>query len=331
MRPHFIEKIEKLFAIKNESTHHKTMSNTTVNLDYIERSQPSLFIHFAYQNITEEMVSRTLDALDLGSIKEICFKPATNKKDEAGNSIAVHFDRWLRNSTSDKVRQKLISGMSININYNPKSYWKVVAFQQKSKPEPQRIVFKKPTITFDDDEDNFGPKLGVNCSEKYNTPKVKYDEAPIEAPRKIQQRPRNEQPRNEQPRNEQPRPRNEQPRPRNEPPKPRNEPKRPTTPPMPPPPTEPQAPVYKNYFIRPDAFDMSNTKIYNGVMMPAKKRTVAKKLFEQSPTTQEEPAPITPTQEPAPIIKKKNLLVDDSEDEEDSEDESDVLYGDLNK
>lgn len=214
------------------------MSN--INLDFVERSQPSLFIHFAYTNVTEEMVSRTLNELDLGTIKEISFKPSVNKKEEHGNSIAIHFDRWFRNPQADKVRQKMISGKSIDINYTPKSYWKVVAFQQKSKTETQPRVFKKPTITFDDDdEDDFGPKLGLDCSEKHNASKVRRDEQPR----------RNEQ---------QPRPKDDDP-----------QIKRPTTP------TEAPPVVYKNYYIQPDAFDLNEDITNKGVMLPPPKRNRA--------------------------------------------------------
>lgn len=271
------------------------MSN--INLDFVERSQPSLFIHFAYSNVTEEMVSRTLNELDLGNIKEISFKPAVNKKEEHGNSIAVHFDRWFRNPQADKVRQKMISGMSININYNPKSYWKVVAFQQKVKPETQPRVFKKPTITFDDDEDasGFGPKLGVNCSEKQNVaPKVRRDE-----PRP---RPRSEQPRREQPRREPQQPKQV---------------KRPTTP------TEAPPVVYKNYIIQPDVFDMNEDITNKGVMLPPPKRRTQKPTQTQAPVSVPE-VPVEPLK-----VKKVNIIVDDTDDEEDEDEESEALYSDL--
>jgi len=311
------------------------MSN--VNLDFIERNQPSLFIHFAYPNVTEEMVSRTLDELDLGSIREISFKPATNKKDEHGNSIAVHFDRWLINPTADKVRQKLISGMSVNINYNPKSYWKVIAFQQKSKPEIQPRTLKKPTITFDDeDELDFGPKLGTNCAEKNHTAKVRCDERPRhderprrdEHPRQViprQERPkrdehprqvmtRQERPRDEMPIQEMPKQKltkqlmikqeiTKQERPQrervatNEIEETFQQKPRATIPPH-------QPVVYKNYLIKSDVFDMNGSIANKGVLLPPPKRKV-------------------------------NILVDspsdsDSEDEKDEKDEEiELLYSDF--
>jgi hypothetical protein len=320
------------------------MSN--INLDFIERSQPSLFIHFAYQNVTEEMVSRTLNDLDLGNIKEITFKPSVNKKEEHGNSIAIHFDRWFRNPQADKVRHKMISGKSIDINYTAKSYWKVVAFQQKAKPEAPPRAFKKPTITYDDEDDNdFGPKLGVNCSEKYNMPKIKKDE-PRREPRPRRDEPRRDEPRSRPRQDDRPRPRDDRPRPRDDRPRPRPrdddydrkqyeddrrqydksrlEPRyerkprlmRPTTPPGPPPHMTSETPaheehsvqpvVYVEHNVQPDAFDLSNGNSYKGIMLPQP--------------------------------KKKFTLLSDSEDEdsdlEEGEDKiedeiSKALYGDL--
>jgi hypothetical protein len=272
------------------------MSN--INLDFVERSQPSLFIHFAYTNVTEEMVSRTLNELDLGTIKEISFKPSVNKKEEHGNSIAIHFDRWFRNPQADKVRQKMISGKSIDINYTPKSYWKVVAFQQKSKTETQPRVFKKPTITFDDDdEDDFGPKLGLDCSEKHNASKVRRDEQP--RPKREQPRPKREQPK---PKHEQPRPKREQPRPKDDEP----QIKRPTTP------TEAPPVVYKNYYIQPDAFDLNEDITNKGVMLPPPKRN-----REPEETNQVQPK------------RKPNIIVDDTDDEDSEDEEIKALYSDL--
>jgi hypothetical protein len=272
------------------------MSN--INLDFVQSNQPSFFVHFAYANVTEEMISQTLEALNLGNIREISFKPATNKKNERGNSIVVHFDRWFRNPTSDKVRQKLISGESIKINYNPKAYLQVIAFQPKTKaPEAQPRAFKQPTITFDDD---FGPKLGPDCSEKYNTPKVRCDE-----------RPRDERPKPV--RNERPRPvRNDKPRPvRNDRPKPvKNDRPRPTTPEGPPPTTEPKPVVYYHHNTRPDAFDANDDIACQGVLLPPPKR----------PQPQKRKKPINFQDSPS-----------DSEDEFDVDEITETLYGDLNK
>lgn len=240
------------------------------------------------------MISQTLESLNLGIIREITFKPATNKKNESGNSIVVHFDRWFRNPTSDKVRQKLISGESIKINYTPKAYLQVIAFQPKNKPaaEERPKIFKKPTITFDDEEENdFGPKLGPNCSEKYNTPKVKVAERP-------RPRPRDERPKPE--RKERP----ERPE-RTERPERKERPKRPTTPECPPPTTEPKPVVYHYHNTTPDAFDMNSEIASRGVLLPPPKlkREVRKINFHDTTS--------------------------DSEDELDNV--SQDLYGDLNK
>lgn len=263
---------------------------SAINLDFIQVNQPSFFIHFAYANVTEQMINRTLEELNLGSIREISFKPTINKKNENGNSVVIHFERWYRNPQADKVRQKLISGEAIKINYSQKSYLQVIAFQSKVKPAEEKIkTFKKPTITFDDDEEeiDFGPKLGPNCAEKFNTPKVKRDEKPRQ---REQREPR-------------------LPRLPREPREPREpiERKRPSTPELPPPiatKQEPKLVVYDDCYVQPDAFDMNSENACKGIMLPPmKKKTVIKKKinFQDSPS--------------------------DSEDEKDNV--SDALYGDI--
>lgn len=265
------------------------MSNDNTNV--------SLYIPFTYENVTKEMIFQTLDALDLGIIAEILFKPSINKKNESGNSVTIHFERWFRNATADKVRQKLISGMSINVNYSPKSYWKVVAFQPKTKPKLPTPTFKQPTITFDDDK--FGPRLGLNCHERTHTPQIRRNEP---RPRREESRPRRDEPR---PRREEPRPRREEP-----------EIMRPMTPTGPPPTKE------QFYYIAPDAFDLNTTALqHNGIMIQTKKKV---QTTTQQPTTNTEETKETEQ----PRKKKINIIADDSEDELDED--SIALYGDIN-
>jgi hypothetical protein len=296
------------------------MSN--INLDFVQATQPSFFVHFAYANVTEEMISQTLEALNLGSIREISLKPATNKKNEHGNSIIVHFNQWFRNPTSDKVRQKLISGESIKINYNPKAYLQVIAFQPKVKvPEVKPQAFKQPTITFDDD---FGPKLGPDYTEKFNTPKVKSNERPRdERPRQ----PREEKPR--QPRDERPRQLRDE-RPRDDRPRQPREEKpaqfrlgsderpaqfrlgsderpaqfrlgsderpvkhyRPRTPEAPPPSPEmttgPKAVVYHYHNTTPDVFDKTEDFVSRGVLLPPSKKRQIKVKEQPKPKPQQQ-------------------------------------------
>lgn len=284
---------------------------STINLDFVQTNQPSFFVHFAYANVSEEMISQTLEALNLGDIREISFKPATNKKNERGNSIVVHFNQWFRNPTSDKVRQKLFSGESIKINYNPKAYLQVIAFQSKTKvPDAQPRAFKQPTITFDDD---FGPKLGLDCCEKYNTSKVKCDE------RELKTRPtRNERPvsderptRNERPtKNERPTRNDDKQQPTREQKLRNDRPKRPTTPEGPPPEAKPV--IYKYHNTRPDVFDMNKDIACKGVLLPRlnKQQTQKKPInFQDSPSDSE----------------------DDEFIVEEINDELEALYGDIDK
>jgi hypothetical protein len=300
------------------------MSN--INLDFVQTSQPSFFVHFAYANVTEEMISQTLEALNLGSIREISLKPATNKKNERGNSIVVHFNQWFRNATSDKVRQKLISGESIKINYNPKAYLQVIAFQPKVKvPEAKPQTFKQPTITFDDD---FGPKLGPECTEKFNTPKVKCDRA------RTPERPRKDDgPR--QPRKDD-RPR----QPREDRPVKHYRSRTPEGPPPSPEMTGPneRAVVYHYHNTTPDAFDLNEDIACKGVLFPQLKKRQIKTKEQTKPQPQPKPQSIPQIQVPR---KPLNFLDSPSDSEDEDEEEEEIileedpelqaLYGDMGK
>ena len=328
-----LKKIEKLFSIKTNTISCYKMSN--INLDFVQATQPSFFVHFAYANVTEEMISQTLEALNLGIIREISLKPATNKKNERGNSIVVHFNQWFRNSTSDKVRQKLISGESIKINYNPKAYLQVIAFQPKVKvPEAKPQAFKQPTITFDDDD--FGPKLGPDCIEKFNTPKVKCDERP--------RQPRDERPR--QPRDERPRQtRDERPR---QPPRPRQtrderpvKHYRPITPEGPPPSpetiepkadkfrlgSEERAVVYHYHNTQPDVFDKNEDITNHGVIIPQFKKRQIKPKEQPKPKSQ----PIIIQPQPKKSMINFQDSPSDSEDDDYEEGEEEFILEELER
>jgi hypothetical protein len=316
-----LKKIEKLFSIKTNTISCYKMSN--INLDFVQAAQPSFFVHFAYANVTEDMISQTLEALNLGSIREISLKPATNKKNERGNSIIVHFNQWFRNSTSDKVRQKLISGESIKINYNPKAYLQVIAFQPKVKvPEAKPQAFKQPTITFDDDD--FGPKLGPDYTEKFNTPKVKRDERP--------RYPRDERPR------QLPRPREDKPAQfrlgSDERPVKHYRPITPEGPPPSPETTEPKAVVYHYHNTQPDVFDKNEDITNRGVIIPQFKKRQIKTKEEPKPKPQPKKSTINFQDSPSDSEDddyeegEEEFILEELEREDE---ELQALYGDMGK
>ena len=235
---------------------------SVINLDFLDPRQPSFFVHFAYENVTESMIMQTLETLDLGIIEYVSFKPTTNKKNERGNSIVVHFERWFRNSTSDHARQKLISGESMRINYTPKAYLQVIAYQPKSKPDTRPL--KQPTITFEND---YGPKLGPHHSE----PRVKHIDS-----KKERQYKQNKQPKEQR--------------------------FRPSTPEGPPPSQsqsqspEPKQVVYHTTDVYPDIYDnlamRPSDKLIvgkEGIIMPKKRRPPTKKpvKFDDSGSSSE--------------------------------------------
>ena len=241
----------------------------SINLDYFDRTQPSLYIPYVHQSVSEELIRRTIDQVNIGKIARITFKPFVGKRGEKVSSAVVEFETWFRNDTADKVRRTITQinddgkGKTFKLNYDRKYHWEISAFKPKPKDatKPTHTI-TRPTITFDDneedEEDKFGPKLGTNCAEKYNTSKIRceYDDR---RPRE-DRRPRDERPRDERPRDERPR---EDRRSRDDTPK---EPMRPRTPDGPPPTT------YIDTYVQPDAFDLQTNLYSGGVMLPIKKK-----------------------------------------------------------
>jgi len=73
----------------------------------------------------------------------------------------------------------------MRINYTPKAYLQVIAYQPKSKPDTRPL--KQPTITFEND---YGPKLGPHHSE----PRVKHIDSKKERQYKQNKQPQSQSP-----------------------------------------------------------------------------------------------------------------------------------------
>lgn len=262
-------------------------------LDFVQHNQPSFFVHFAYANVSKELIYRTLEELDLGIIAEVSLKPALNKKNENGNSVVVHFDKWFRNSTADKVRRKLISGDSIKINYSPTAYLQVIAFQPKVK-STQPVSSTRPTITFNDEEFRTPPRT-IAKSDECRAP-MKKSRRPMTPPMSP---PRERERKSREPR---------------EPREPREQHKEHKE--------QHRQPKYNKQHdnILPDVFDRNANESSSGVLLPTKKHRKPIKFIDDESDTDDDYKNITNKTQPQPQPQPNNPH---------TETESDILYGDL--
>lgn len=128
-------------------------------------SRTAICIPFVYPNIDNQTVIKTITELGLGNNISIETKNTTNKRGETGRTIRIDID-WFKNENATKVRRQLAQGKSININYSPKSFWKLFAY---------KTPVSTAMSTAAKHEQLYGPKLGPNCREKEHKAQIRID------------------------------------------------------------------------------------------------------------------------------------------------------------
>lgn len=103
------------------------MSEATVDLHYLVKSQPSLCIPRVFNNITEDRIRHVFNELRLGKISRIDINIHKNEKGESFKRVYIHFDEWFWNTDAQAARRKLISHKEIKIVYDNPWFWKVSA------------------------------------------------------------------------------------------------------------------------------------------------------------------------------------------------------------
>lgn len=114
-------------------------ANVAINFSYIPSNVPSLFIPRVFQNISEAIIRKTIDKLNLGVIESV---EITNKKTDKGKykSAVIHL-RWHRyNKDSQHQRECLLAGKEMNIIYDNPWFWKISAFRVNQPEVPPKIT-----------------------------------------------------------------------------------------------------------------------------------------------------------------------------------------------
>ena len=114
-------------------------ATVAINFSYIPDNVPSLFIPRVFQNISEAIIRKTIDKLNLGVIESV---EITNKKTDKGKykSAVIHL-RWHRyNKDSQYQRESLLSGKEMNIIYDNPWFWKISAFRVNQPELPPKIT-----------------------------------------------------------------------------------------------------------------------------------------------------------------------------------------------
>jgi hypothetical protein len=136
---------------------------TQIDFRTVPINVPSLCIPRVYPNISENRIRKIFDDLALGAIDHVDIIGKTTEKGEKFNRVFIHFRRWYTDGNAEVARERLLNGKDIKIIYDDPWFWKVSAYREQapvSRPDTrqQNHSQKKPTILFDDEDDNKKPR-----------------------------------------------------------------------------------------------------------------------------------------------------------------------------
>jgi hypothetical protein len=133
---------------------------------------PSLFIPFVFENISESRIYRIFDELALGRISRIDIVPRrnTNASGKRFNNVIIRFEYWYENREAEEARRRIENGKEIKIVYYKEYFWKVSAYIPKIRP-----VTTAPRLILEDEEETKQEQTtrGYCKSVPFTVPKTK--------------------------------------------------------------------------------------------------------------------------------------------------------------
>jgi len=97
----------------------------------IPNNIPSLCIPRVFTNITEEMIRKIFEDLDLGIIERIDIITKYSQNGEKYNRVFIHFRKWfIQDGNANSARRRLLSGNEIKVIYDEPWFWKVSAYRE---------------------------------------------------------------------------------------------------------------------------------------------------------------------------------------------------------
>jgi hypothetical protein len=125
--------------------------NSHIDFRMLPNNVPSLCIPRVFTNWTEARIRGVFDELNMGDIQRIDVLCKTTEKGEKFNRVFIHFKRWFSNPNADMARERLLNGKEIKIMYDEPWFWKVSAYREVKKNEPDQVVRRpRASIIFDD-------------------------------------------------------------------------------------------------------------------------------------------------------------------------------------
>tara|TARA_Y100000780_G_scaffold232301_1_gene262542 strand:- start:3237 stop:3812 length:576 start_codon:yes stop_codon:yes gene_type:complete len=115
----------------------------------LAQNEPSMFIPHVFANISYRRVRTALENADLGVIDRIDMPKgkSTNSNGQKYRQVYVHFKKWNTNEGATSVRQSLLSGDDVHLEYEEGKpwFWKVFksdAPKPDYKPKTKKSAHK---------------------------------------------------------------------------------------------------------------------------------------------------------------------------------------------
>ena len=87
--------------------------------------EPSIYIPFVFPNVMNRdgFIKKTIEELGLGTVASVCERMMKHANGKSYYRVFVHMKSWATNENACNVRQKLMSGDQVKINYEDPWFW----------------------------------------------------------------------------------------------------------------------------------------------------------------------------------------------------------------
>jgi hypothetical protein len=134
----------------------------------VNRANPSICIPRVFPNITWQRVKSIFEEMELGVIDRVDMVNKTNEKGEKFKRVFVHFKHWSRSASAKQVKEALLNGESVKIEYDQPWFWKVYLsnapkpeFEKKTTPTAHKKRSAPRVVIGDESAEKPTAKSGV--------------------------------------------------------------------------------------------------------------------------------------------------------------------------
>ena len=109
----------------------ETKDRETKDIETKDRKYKTLCIPRVFANITRPKIRSIMDDLNMGTIERI---DIVIKKGEKFNRVYIHYKDWNNTENSVLASERFMNGNEIKVIYDSPWFWKISAFEKRTKP-----------------------------------------------------------------------------------------------------------------------------------------------------------------------------------------------------